>query len=194
MDKRNHSGGSAYKKFARKSFAGSKPSNKTRLAIEEEECYAQVVACLGNNMLHVMCIDGIKRLCIIRGIFRGKSRRDNNAKNGSWVLVGLRGYVSISMKNKMEHCDLLEVYSDIDKERLKDMNPSLFYKFVQYDNTMYGNGEEKQGEDNFKFTNEEEDEYDNLMLPNNNAKATTNTTTCIDDEEEFDENYDFDNI
>jgi initiation factor 1A len=186
---KNQTGGSKTKGQARKSFCpSSKAFARTRLAIEEDECYAQVVACLGNNMLHVMCFDGIKRLCFIRGAFRGRSRRDNNAKNGSWVLVGLRSYETGD--TKMGKCDLLEVYSDTDKDKLKDTNPAMFSKFVQYENTMYGGGEEK--DDGITFTNDVEEDYMKLM--DNDGGGGKKCIGEAEDEEEIDEEICIDDI
>jgi hypothetical protein len=68
-----------------------------------------------------MCVDGVLRLCVIRGKFRGKGKRDNVLAMGSLVLVGMRDYESSknsNSKNKLENCDLLEVYRDTDKARV----------------------------------------------------------------------------
>jgi len=118
---KNTKGGSGHKSQARKFAGGSaKTTNKaTRFSQDEYEYYAQVVATLGNGMCHVMCKDGKKRLCHIRGKFRGRGMRDNMVKNGVWVLVGGRDFEAERTKDdkKLENCDLLEVYSDLDKER-----------------------------------------------------------------------------
>jgi len=66
----------------------------------------------------VKCVDGVVRLCVIRGKFRGKGKRDNVLSMGSMVLVGMRDYESCKGKDKLETCDLLEVYREADKTRL----------------------------------------------------------------------------
>ena len=137
---KNTKGGSGHKSQARKYEATKQPNTKTRLAEDDYEYYAQVVATLGNGMCNVMCIDGKKRLCIIRGKFRGRGKRDNIVSNGKWVLVGGRDFESERGGNgdkpgeKLDKCDLLEVYSDLDKERLKAIGG--FNDFISRDHTF----------------------------------------------------------
>ena len=122
---KNTHGGSGHKKFARKYTSGSK-SNKLRVSEDEGEIYAIVTKTLGNNMFHCYCIDRTVRLGHIRGKFTGNGKRDNLVEGGKWVLIGLREWdvpseksSSLSKgKEKIQQCDLLEVYSDIDKQRL----------------------------------------------------------------------------
>jgi translation initiation factor IF-1 len=73
---------------------------------------------LGGSNCHVKCVDGVSRLCVIRGKFRGKGKRDNALSVGSMILVGMRDYESCKGKDKLETCDLLEVYRESDKTRL----------------------------------------------------------------------------
>lgn len=133
---KNTKGGSGHKSQARKYEATKQSYTKTRFAEDDYEYYAQVVATLGNGMCHVMCMDGKKRLCIIRGKFRGRGKRDNIVSNGKWVLVGGRDFESERGGNgdKLEKCDLLEVYSDLDKERLKSIGG--FNDFISRDHTF----------------------------------------------------------
>ena len=109
-----NTGGNKAKKFASKSF---NPQMKaTRFSIDKDEVYASVNKMLGGGMCEVLCIDGTLRLCVIRGKFSGKGKRDNRLCRGKWVLVGLRSW-QITSKEK-DKCDLLEVYNDNDKEKL----------------------------------------------------------------------------
>jgi initiation factor 1A len=124
---KNTHGGSGHKKFARKFTSGAK-SNKLRISEDEGEIYAIVTKMLGNNMFHCHSIDGTIRLGHIRGKFTGRGKRDNMVEGGKWVLIGLREWDVPSEKSsslskgkaKMQQCDLLEVYSDTDKQRLKE--------------------------------------------------------------------------
>jgi initiation factor 1A len=124
---KNTFGGSSHKKFARKHFSGVK-NNKLRISEDEGEIYAVVTKTLGNGMFHCYSIDGKIRLCHIRGKFTGKDKRDNLIECGKWVLIGLRQWDIPSEKSgsltkgkeKMQQCDLLEVYNDIDKQRLRE--------------------------------------------------------------------------
>jgi len=124
---KNTHGGSGHKQFARKHTISSK-SNKLRVSEDEGEIYSIVTKMLGNGMFHCHCIDGKSRLGHIRGKFSGRGKRDNMVECGKWVLIGLREWdvsskksSSISKeKEKIKQCDLLEVYSDMDKQRLKE--------------------------------------------------------------------------
>tara|TARA_B110000285_G_scaffold216305_1_gene263492 strand:+ start:1120 stop:1740 length:621 start_codon:yes stop_codon:yes gene_type:complete len=116
---RNLTGGSKHKSQARKNVVPRGGASGTlRVAQEEGECFAQVERMLGGSNCHVKCVDGVVRLCVIRGKFRGKGKRDNVLSMGSIVLVGMRDYESCKGKDKLETCDLLEVYREADKTRL----------------------------------------------------------------------------
>ena len=124
---KNTHGGSGHKKFARK-FTCAPKSNKLRLSEDEGEIYAIVTKMLGNGMFHCHCIDNTIRLGHIRGKFSGRGKRDNMVEGGKWVLIGLREWdvpseksSSLSKgKEKIQQCDLLEIYSDSDKQRLRE--------------------------------------------------------------------------
>ena len=112
---KNTKGGKNSKKIARKHI--TEVSSKTmRYALEEGELYGTVVKHFGGQC-QVMTTDGELRLCIVRGKFKGRQRRDNNICLGSWVLVGLRDWEMRS--DGKTKCDLLYVYNDIEKENLK---------------------------------------------------------------------------
>jgi hypothetical protein len=61
-------------------------------------------------------------MCIIRNKFRGRGKRDNTVALGTWVMVGIRSWESNSGDNNTQKCDLLEVYNDGEKEKLKKVN------------------------------------------------------------------------
>lgn len=112
---KNVHGGSGYKKFANKSFATNKTTNRLRISEDESEIYAIVLKMHGFGTFQCFCIDGKSRLCHISGKFKGRFKRDNMVEVGKWVLVGLRTWCS-----KTDQCDLLEIYADSDKKRLKE--------------------------------------------------------------------------
>ena len=141
---KNTHGGSGHKKFARKHTGGSKASNRLRIATEEGEIYAIVTALCGNNMFTCYCIDGENRLGRIRGKFTGgRGKRDNMLYVGTWVLIGLREWDTNSStttsnttkKQKMQECDLLEVYSDSDKNQLMDTETEDWASLIANDNS-----------------------------------------------------------
>lgn len=123
---KNTTGGNNNKKFARKhaSGSGSKAGSKLRVSEDEGELYAISTKLLGNNMFHAVATDGLSYLVHIRGKFSGRGKRDNTIAAGVWVLIGLREWSNkgenIGNKIKLQQADLLEVYSDLDKARLKD--------------------------------------------------------------------------
>ena len=116
---RNKTGGNKSKKSARKHLQTSDSSynRKLRFIEEEGENYAVVIKLLGGSNCEVVCNDGINRQCIIRNKFRGRDKRDNNIAPGVWILVGVRDWEARS--NKAAKCDLLEVYSSNEKDKLK---------------------------------------------------------------------------
>ena len=79
-----NNGGNKAKKFASKSF--NIVDRATRLAIETDEVYAIVKQMLGSNICEVMCIDGTVKLCVIRGKFLGRGKKDNRLARGTWYL------------------------------------------------------------------------------------------------------------
>jgi initiation factor 1A len=97
--------------------AGYIGPRKLRLLESEEERYAIVIKMLGNSQCHVKCMDDKTRLCIIRNKFTGKHKGNNFLKPGTWVLVGVRDWET-KTDDRMEKCDLMEVYSESDKSKL----------------------------------------------------------------------------
>ena len=115
---RNMKGGKKSKGMGRKHVTSGFGQKTLRLAQEEGELYGAVTVILGNAMVEVLCLDGKKRICMIRQKFRGRSKRDHNIVVASWVLVGAREWET-TKEGKLDKCDLLEVYSDVDIEKLK---------------------------------------------------------------------------
>ena len=104
--------------------------------------------------------------------------------NGKWVLVGIRDYESEKAAGKLDNCDLLDVYSDQDKERLKIQVQGINWKiFVSND---YAKTFTKEDE-SIVFTDEKEDEYIKLMemdISGTNAKKINMLNTSTDAEED----------
>ena len=125
---KNVFGGSKHKGMARKTF-GVRGGAKMRKIQEEGEIYAVVVKIQGGSRCLVLCMDDQERDCVIRGKFRGGKKRDNVINAGTLVLVGAREWSSASGE-KRPICDLLEVYSDGDKERLKTDETGIDWRFT----------------------------------------------------------------
>lgn len=178
---KNTTGGSKAKGQARKFVVDkSKTSRFLRVSQEEGEVYAKVEKMLGNGMCHVLCMDKITRICFIRGKFRGRGKKDNLLTPGTWILIGLREWENntssaINANEKpSQKCDLLEVYNDMDKERLKTTvqeNWELFQD-EQFINKTEGN---------FEFTDENTNDYEELIQ---NIKSTSETKPVFSMNEE----------
>lgn len=188
---KNTKGGSGHKSMARKSvITPSKQSVKTRLAMEEGEIYAQVTKMLGDGKCHVLCQDGKTRLCVIRGKFRKRGKRDNPLSNGKWILVGERSFES-EKTGKLENCDLLEIYSDQDKEKLKTHVDSVDWKQFILNDCAYSQTDYKT-ESELEFTDEHEDEYEKLTA--SSTRENMIKMGKIDEEDEEDEEIDINDI
>jgi len=141
-----------------------------RIVEEEGEIYGQITKMYGNGMCDALCIDNVTRLCIIRGKFRGRGKRDNILHVGSWILAGRRDWESVKVDEKQK-CDLLEVYSDFDVERLKK-NVNVNWKiFVNLDSEKAA----ISSDDYLEFTNSNTDEYQRIIQTlekNPNSKIT----------------------
>ena len=114
---KNAAGGNKAKGFARKGFI--KTDGGLRTSKDPAEVYAQVTKVLGGANCQVVSVDGKEFLCHIRGKFRGRGKRDNFIAPCSWLLVGLHSWEGEKNKSsEIRNCDILEVYNEIDKNRL----------------------------------------------------------------------------
>ena len=146
----NKKGGNKQKGQARK-HTGT--FSKLRIAVEGE-LYAVVTKILGNGMCYIQGIDNTKRLCIIRGKFR--HRHDIELKINTWVLVGPREWEKIT-PNKDNTCDLLEIYSDSDKDRLKTTVDAYWNNLI----IKVGTGIIETN--NIDFVSDKDSEYINMI-------------------------------
>jgi translation initiation factor IF-1 len=173
-----NSGGNKAKKFASKSF---NISNKTtRFAMEINEIYAIVQRMLGGNMCEVLCIDGSIKQCVIRGKFSGRGKRDNKLARGIWILVGIRDW-QITTKEKAK-CDLLEVYSEGDKEKLIKNSKESFRVFLSLSNDD-GNPDHDQ----IKFINDTDEELYEELYDEPVLEVTSPNVDDIDGSSEGDD-------
>lgn len=196
---RNTQGGSSHKKFGRKYTTGAK-SNKLRVSEDEGEIYAIVTKMLGNNMFHCFCIDGSIRLGHIRGKFTGRGKRDNMVDSGKWVLIGLREWDSgsasaaTSTKAKLQQCDLLEVYSDGDKQRLRETISENWSELDKHDVSRDLLKESTEEKDGFTFGTEKDFERERLIQEMNSATAEKITMKIDELTEKVEEEINIDDI
>ena len=164
---KNTHGGSGHKSQARKNTINPKQTTSSKIRLmnpDDDEVYGQILSILGGGMCAVLCHDEKERLCVIRGKFRGRGKRDNTLYRGCWVLVALRTWAGTSAKGK-EQCDLLEIYSELDKKKLQTLDNTIKWSaFVSNDATNSFNKAsdvlEMQG---FEFSDETHDEYMDLV-------------------------------
>lgn len=123
-------GGNKSKKQGRKFVGDPKASKELRVPENEFEIIASVTKDYGNGRCLTTCIDGKERICIIRNKFRGRGKKDNLVKIGTWVLIGRRDWETIR-EDKHENCDLLVVYREDEKKKLMqscDKDFTVIYK------------------------------------------------------------------
>lgn len=192
MGKKNVHGGSGHKKFARKHTSGGSSSNSfIRTSQDPNEIYAIATKMLGNNMFHCHCIDNKVRLCHIRGRFGGRNKRDNIISAGTWILVGLREWENSADSKKLQQCDLLEIYSGILKERLKELEDCNWSILNANDLSKVDNAI-VESEDDFKFMTDRDEE---IMRLNEEMKSNASKKiTMIEENAEDDEDINIDDI
>ena len=80
---------------------------------EDGQEYAQVLRMLGNGRLEAQCIDGVKRLCHIRG----KMRKKVWVNTGDIVLLGLRDFqdekADVILKYLADEARSLKAYGEL---------------------------------------------------------------------------------
>tara|TARA_Y100000591_G_C21851408_1_gene711900 strand:- start:2099 stop:2839 length:741 start_codon:yes stop_codon:yes gene_type:complete len=153
---KNSKGGKGSKKIARKHVMDI-TQRVIRYVKEDGEMYAVVSKHFGSQC-EVVTSDGETRLCIVRGKFKGRQRRDNNISIGSWVMVGVRDW-EIRGDGKTK-CDLLYVYSDIDKEDLKQNAGINFAELDKINTEITG----IKVDDSVVFKDDANDSYTNELL------------------------------
>jgi len=86
------------------------PEKRELILKEEGQEYAQVARMLGNGRLEAVCVDGKKRLCIIRG----KMRKHVWIHPGDTILISLREYQD-------GKGDVIHKYTPVEARELKKM-------------------------------------------------------------------------
>lgn len=192
---RNTEGGSGHKSQARKNVVSTteKHNHRLRLVENEGEIYAQVSKNFGNGMCEVICNDNVNRLCIIRGKYRGRGKRDNQIRVRSIVMVGLREWEThFENSKKLQKCDLLEVYSDYDVERLKKSADITWSNF-----DMEESAYQYATDDIVHFSDNTEEDYKKLVEDDFiKAKNSGNINDNNEDDGYYatEENINFDDI
>jgi hypothetical protein len=183
---KNSTGGNKSKGFARKNLV--KRDTALRVAKEEGEIYAQAVKIMGGSIASVIDIEGNPLRAHIRGKFRGRGKRDNFIAAGTWLLVGLHSWEadsSTAKSGEIRNCDILEVYSDSDKNRLKTSVTSVDWsRFIANDTKTIG--DDRTGDDSggIEFADEDTQDYEQLIAAQ--AASGKSNTIVMDDGEAID--------
>jgi len=180
---KNVSGGNKSKGFARKSYA--KKDYGLRVSQENDEVYAQVTKMLGGAACHVITLDEVKMLCHIRGKFRGRGKRDNFIGIGTWLLVGKREWEKEPLNDKLLNCDIIEVYNESDKLRLKNNLININWSLFTNNDTNNFGSKELITEEGFTFADEKTQEYQELIESQITAASVGREIVITTNEEEI---------
>ena len=170
---KNTAGGNKAKRGARKDLADS-GKKELRTINDDEPCemYGVVSKYFGNRMCEVTCHDGVNRLCIIRAKFSGRGKSDNQISIGKIVIIGVRDWEVRSDGEKK--CDLLEVYNDMDKEKLLQRVDPKILNLKKTMRNLSGNTEIQTAADEDVVFSTTKFDYDEIMTK---KEATTDNTS-----------------
>jgi translation initiation factor IF-1 len=174
-------GGNKAKGYARKNQV--KGTHALRASEDPAEIYAQAVKIMGGAICRVIDLKGQEMNCHIRGKFRGRGKRDNTIVAGTWLLVGLREWEQVANEGKLINCDLIEVYSDSDKSKLKNSITDVDWSpFITNDTKTIGSSvmEDNVG-NNIEFADDKMQDYKDLIeahLAQNNGNKSTIIADC----------------
>ena len=114
-----NAGGKKSKKVARKNVGGGGGTQDVRKAADASEMYAAVIKIYSSQRCSVLGADGNTYQCTIRGKFLKNKRSGEGLVNGAWILIGFYEWEVRSDGSKK--CDLLEIYSHLEKDKLKQL-------------------------------------------------------------------------
>jgi hypothetical protein len=145
-----NTGGNKSKKIARKNVSYS--TRDVRRATDENEMYASVSKIYSSQRCSVIGADGKTYQCNVRGKFlKNKSGGGGDLSPGVWILIGFYDWEVRTDGSK--NCDLLEIYTSIEKDKLKQIetrNLSVLMKIDGNELTF----------SNFNVKEEKEKEHD----------------------------------
>jgi hypothetical protein len=133
---KNATGGNKSKKGARKNTLHTSTQD-VRKAVDASEMYAAVIKIYSSQRCSVLGADGNTYQCTIRGKFLKNKRSGEGLINGAWILIGFYDWEVRSDGSKK--CDLLEIYSNLEKDKLKQMEGRHLAELIKIDSTDGGN-------------------------------------------------------
>ncbi len=161
---KNSTGGNKSRQQGRRFGGGGGGGANVRRVKEEGEMYGAITRMNGGRYCQVVCTDGVSRICTIRKKFSSQRRGDNALAVGVWVLVGVYEWQSTAPA-----CDLLEIYSNQERDQLKQMESKYDFScllavgdsnsqggevsFSQFRTTVQMNDKEEEDDDDVKEQN-----------------------------------------
>ena len=147
-----NAGGNKSKKVARKNVGSSTATHDVRKAADASEMYAVISKIYSSQRCSVLGADGNTYQCTVRGKFlKGKRSGNNSISVGVWVIIGFYDWEVRSDGKK--NCDLLEIYSPAEKEKLKQFEAHNLSAIMSI-------GELAGAEKEFAFS-----QFDNTQIP-----------------------------
>ena len=150
-----NTGGNKSKKVARKNVVPNSAgmmSKDVRRVTDPSEMYAAISKIYSARRCDVMGSDGNTYQCTVRGKFlKGKRSGNNSISVGVWVIIGFYDWEVRSDGKK--NCDLLEIYSPAEKEKLKQFEAHNLSAIMSI-------GELAGAEKEFAFS-----QFDNTQIP-----------------------------
>lgn len=131
-----NAGGNKSKKVARKNVSQTS-THDVRRAADASEMYAVVTKIYSSQRCSVLGADGNTYQCTIRGKFLKNKRSGEGLMNGAWILIGFYDWEVRSDGSK--NCDLLEIYSNIEKDKLKQLESRQLAGLLKLDSSDGGN-------------------------------------------------------
>lgn len=125
-----NAGGNKSKKVARKNVSHTS-THDVRKATDASEMYAAVIKIYSSQRCSVLGADGNTYQCTIRGKFLKNKRSGEGLINGAWILIGFYDWEVRSDGSKK--CDLLEIYSNLEKDKLKQMEAHRLAELMKID-------------------------------------------------------------
>jgi len=131
-----NAGGNKSKKVARKNTSHTSTQD-VRKAVDASEMYAAIIKIYSSQRCSVLGADGNTYQCTIRGKFMKNKRSGEGLVNGAWILIGFYDWEVRSDGSKK--CDLLEIYSNLEKDKLKQMEARHLAELIKIDSGDSGN-------------------------------------------------------
>jgi len=125
-----NTGGNKSKKIARKNVSYS--TRDVRRATDENEMYAAVSKIFSSQRCSVIGADGKTYQCNVRGKFlKNKRGGVGELSPGVWILIGFYDWEVRSDGSK--NCDLLEIYTSVEKDKLKQIETRYLSVLMKID-------------------------------------------------------------